>query len=45
MHEFVRAKNGHLIVDEIYQGLTYGVDERSAASLGEDVFVVNSFSK
>ncbi len=45
MHEFVRAQHGHLIVDEIYQGLTYGVDERSAASLGEDVFVVNSFSK
>ncbi len=45
IHEFVRAQNGHLIVDEIYQGLTYGVDERSAVSLGEDVFVVNSFSK
>ncbi|KAA6185488.1 aminotransferase class I/II-fold pyridoxal phosphate-dependent enzyme [Thiohalocapsa marina] len=35
-----------LIVDEIYQGLTYGVEDHTALSAGGDnVFVVNSFSK
>jgi aspartate/methionine/tyrosine aminotransferase len=32
-------------MDEIYQGLTYGVDASTAADLGEDVWIVNSFSK
>jgi len=41
----VAKLNGHLIVDEIYQGLVYDVDEYTALSLSEDVFVVNSFSK
>jgi aspartate/methionine/tyrosine aminotransferase len=36
---------GALLVDEIYHGLTYGVDARTAAECGEDVLVVNSFSK
>lgn len=42
---FVAARNGTLLVDEIYHGLTYGVDATSALALGEDVFVINSFSK
>ena len=41
----VAARNGTLLVDEIYHGLTYGADAVSALSLGEDVFVINSFSK
>ena len=41
----VREKGGTLLVDEIYHGLTYGVDARTAAEHGEDIFVVNSFSK
>lgn len=41
----VRQRSGVLIVDEIYQGLSYGAVARSALTLGEDVFVVNSFSK
>ncbi len=48
----VRARGGALVVDEIYHGLTYGrderdrfIEERSALELGEDVFVINSFSK
>ncbi len=41
----VRAKNGFTIVDEIYQGLTYDAAPFSALSLGEDVIVINSFSK
>jgi aspartate/methionine/tyrosine aminotransferase len=32
-------------VDEIYHGLTYGVEAHTAAEAGEDVFVINSFSK
>ena len=40
-----REKQGTLLMDEIYHGLTYGVDARTAAEEGEDVFVVQSFSK
>jgi aspartate/methionine/tyrosine aminotransferase len=40
-----REKGGTLLMDEIYHGLTYGVDARTAAEEGEDIFVVNSFSK
>lgn len=41
----VRERNGFTIVDEIYQGLTYDGAPFSALSLGEDVIVINSFSK
>ncbi|HZW13095.1 MAG TPA: pyridoxal phosphate-dependent aminotransferase [Noviherbaspirillum sp.] len=41
----VRKKGGFTIVDEIYQGLTYDEAPFSALSLGEDVVVINSFSK
>jgi aspartate/methionine/tyrosine aminotransferase len=41
----VREKNGFTIVDEIYQGLTYDQTPFSALSLGEDIVVINSFSK
>lgn len=41
----VREKQGFTIVDEIYQGLTYDAAPFSALSLGEDVIVINSFSK
>ena len=40
-----REKGGTLLVDEIYHGLTYGIDAETAALQGEDVWVVNSFSK
>ena len=40
-----RRHNGVLIVDEIYQGLTYGVESSSALALFDDAFVINSFSK
>jgi aspartate/methionine/tyrosine aminotransferase len=42
---FIRAKRGCLIVDEIYHGLTYGRDADTALEFGEDIFVVQSFSK
>ena len=45
MAEIARAKGGTLIVDEIYQGLNYGVDASTALSRLDDAFVVNSFSK
>jgi aspartate/methionine/tyrosine aminotransferase len=45
IHEVVQRRGGVLIVDEIYHGLTYGHRPPSAVSLGEDVYVVNSFSK
>lgn len=41
----VREKGGFTIVDEIYQGLTYDDAPFSALSLGDDVIVINSFSK
>lgn len=44
--EFCRDKRGHFLVDEIYQGLTYGEGEEvTACSTGDDVWVINSFSK
>lgn len=41
----VRTRGGFTIVDEIYQGLSYEGAPYSALSLGEDVMVINSFSK
>ena len=40
-----RARGATLLVDEIYHGLTYGLEARTALEAGEDVFVINSFSK
>ncbi|MCE8036549.1 pyridoxal phosphate-dependent aminotransferase [Halomonas sp. MCCC 1A11062] len=41
----VAERGGHLLVDEIYQGLSYDIAPLSVASLSSDAFVVNSFSK
>jgi aspartate/methionine/tyrosine aminotransferase len=41
----VADRGGSLIVDEIYHGLTYGLDADTALGAGDDVFVINSFSK
>lgn len=41
----VAEKSGHLLVDEIYQGLCYDLEPLSAAAITPDAFVVNSFSK
>jgi aspartate/methionine/tyrosine aminotransferase len=40
-----RERGATLLVDEIYHGLTYGRDARTALEAGDDVFVINSFSK
>ena len=41
----VRARGGFTIVDEIYLGLSYDGDPRSALAFGDDLIVTNSFSK
>jgi aspartate/methionine/tyrosine aminotransferase len=40
-----REKRATFLSDEIYHGLTYGLDAPTAAEAGEDVVVINSFSK
>ena len=56
IQRFISQRNGVLLVDEIYQGLTYGsaLSDATADALGvttamalqaEDTFVINSFSK
>ena len=46
LHEALRSRGGCLIVDEIYQELAYESEPHTALALeGEDLFVVNSFSK
>ena len=45
LQQTVAARGGVLIVDEIYQGLNYGVEASTALSRSDDVVVANSFSK
>jgi aspartate/methionine/tyrosine aminotransferase len=42
---FVAERNGVLLVDEIYQGLVYGIEPWTAFGLPGEVVLVNSFSK
>ena len=43
--DYVRNQDGQLIVDEIYHGLTYEREATTALKFGDDIFVVQSFSK
>ncbi len=45
LHATVRRLGGVLVVDEIYQGLVYDAPPVTALALGEDLYVINSFSK
>ncbi len=45
IYNLVRSRGAMLISDEIYHGLTYGEDAHTALENGDDVFVINSFSK
>jgi aspartate/methionine/tyrosine aminotransferase len=45
MASFTAGRAGALIVDEIYHGLVYGSETKTAVDLGDNVFVINSFSK
>jgi len=42
---FVAERGGVLLIDEIYQGLVYGIEPWSALGLPGEVVVINSFSK
>ena len=42
---FIAERNGVLLVDEIYQGLVYGMEPWTAFGLPGDVVLINSFSK
>jgi aspartate/methionine/tyrosine aminotransferase len=44
-HKKVSALGGHLMVDEIYQGLVFEGEDFCALSVANDIFVINSFSK
>ncbi len=41
----VRARGGHLVVDEIYHGLGYEAETPSVLEVDPEAFVINSFSK
>ncbi len=41
----VQVQGGRLIVDEIYHGLSYGLDLPSALEVDDEAYVINSFSK
>ena len=43
--QFIAERGGVLIVDEIYQGLVYGMEPWTACGLPGEVVLVNSFSK
>lgn len=40
-----REQQGHFLVDEIYHGLTYEIAAPTACAAGDDIWVINSFSK
>ena len=40
-----RSLGGHFLVDEIYHGLTYETEAPTACAAGDDIWVINSFSK
>jgi aspartate/methionine/tyrosine aminotransferase len=44
-YAYVVERGGHLIVDEIYHGLTYGKECQTALTVGDELFIINSFSK
>lgn len=45
LHHSVVERGGRLIVDEIYQGLSYAAESYTALSIDPEICVVNSFSK
>ncbi|HEY3698252.1 MAG TPA: pyridoxal phosphate-dependent aminotransferase [Spongiibacteraceae bacterium] len=45
LFDLCERRNGALIVDEIYHGLTYGADAPSILEITDQAFVINSFSK
>jgi aspartate/methionine/tyrosine aminotransferase len=45
LSQAVRARNGYLLVDEIYHGLGYDAPTPSVLEVDPEAFVINSFSK
>ncbi len=45
LRQVICDEGGMMVVDEIYQGLNYGEAPTTALKLGNDLFVINSFSK
>lgn len=45
LHDHCRSRGIRLVSDEIYHGITYGEPPTTAAALGGDAIVINSFSK
>jgi len=45
MSQYAMQRGGRLIVDEIYHGLVYEGETKTALEVSTDVFVINSFSK
>ncbi len=45
LHEHCRVRGIRLISDEIYHGITYGMQPTTALALGDEAIVINSFSK
>ncbi len=43
--EYCKDRNIRLISDEIYHGVTYGVQAKTALSFNDEAIVINSFSK
>ncbi len=45
LHDYCAARGIRLVSDEIYHGITYGERPVTAAALGGEAIVINSFSK
>jgi len=45
IYDFVSAKGGTLLVDEIYQALVYDIKPETALSISSNIIIINSFSK
>ena len=45
LSQALKQRGGHLVVDEIYHGLSYGIDAASVLEVDDAAFVLNSFSK
>lgn len=45
LNTWCESNGAHMVVDEIYHGLSYGQKASSALSVSDDIIVVNSFSK
>ena len=45
MSQYAIERGGRLIVDEIYHGLVYEGETKTALEVSADIFVINSFSK